>query len=61
MLYFQTLSFICVRTKLNLLVQKGNDVCDHVLLDWHVVEFVPIISYPGKHPMSAVNPTVNPF
>jgi len=26
-----------------------------------VVEFVPIISYPGKHPMSAVNPTAKPF
>jgi len=26
-----------------------------------VVEIVPVISYPGKHPMSAVNSTANPF
>jgi len=26
-----------------------------------VVEIVPFISYPSKHPMSAVNPTANPL
>jgi len=58
---FQCLLFYCVRTNLYLLVHEGKDVCDHVLLGLHVVEFLPIMSYPGKHPMSAVNPTANPF